>query len=282
MPKKTKDDKETEEGKVNEENKQEYDHHGRRNRLRAKFMITGFEGFSDHEVVEMLLYYCIKQKNVKPLAKKILKEYGCLHSLLEATPEELKVRLKLSDATVIMLGLLIPLARACAHSKNRDIKIFKSFNELSEYVSSLFIGQPMECFYVLCFNEKMHLIHTELASKGTFNRVELYTNNIAILIASYKVKYVVISHNHPSGDPKISEEDIHATCRLVNMLENMDVEVLDHIIVANEIVSLAKLKKCSLRGIEGMSEKASRISNTNKTVQDDLDDFSTTLRTRPQ
>ncbi|MCL2377376.1 MAG: JAB domain-containing protein, partial [Defluviitaleaceae bacterium] len=134
---------------------------------------------------------------------------------------------------------------------------FLTTKSLAEYVKTLFIGETVECFYLLCLDNQLGLICAELLEKGTLDRAELYPREIMKCVMLNNAAYVVLAHNHPSGNLALSNADLTTTERLIKMLYDVEVEVLDHIICGGQgYSSLAEKRILGLKGVDGaMREK---------------------------
>ena len=234
---------------------------GHRARMRARFAKTGLEAMADHEVLEMLLYYALPRKDTNKLAHGILKEFGSLHSVFEASAAEIQKRCGLTENTAVLLALVAPLARRYNLSKWGRRVSFKDAKSLGEYVNTLFIGETSECFYMLCLDNQVRLICTTMLEKGTLDRTELYPREIVGCALHNNAAYVILAHNHPSGGKTISNADLVTTDRIIKLLAEVEVGVLDHIICCgNDYVSLAEKRLLGLRGVGGAAKEKKTLT----------------------
>lgn len=206
---------------------------------------------ADHEVLEMLLYYPIKQRDTNALAHRIMEEYGSLHNLFEASPTDIMKRCDLAENTAVLLSLVAPLARRYNLSKWNDRRKFNSTKELGEYVKALFIGETLECFYIISLDNKLKLLAVQLLEKGTVDRIELYPKEIVRSVIYQNASYVVLAHNHPSGSLEISNADLTTTSHIRSLMRGMEIEVVDHIVVCGQkYISFAEKRILGLSGID--------------------------------
>jgi len=217
-------------------------HAGHRQRFRTRYIKGGgLDAFADHEVVEFLLYYGIPQKNTNQIAHKILKEFGKLHNLFEASPKQIMARTGLTENTATLLSMVSQLAKRYQYDKWEKRIVFEDSKQIGEYMKIAFIDQSLECFYMMCLDNGMALRGLELLEKGTLDSVELHPHKIVDFALMNKASYVVLAHNHPSGDERISEADLNATVDIVQQLRPFNVYVLDHFIMVGEkYISLAE------------------------------------------
>ncbi|MCL2396901.1 MAG: DNA repair protein RadC [Defluviitaleaceae bacterium] len=236
--------------------KKPHPHGKHRERMRARYMRAGLDAMADHEVLEMLLYYAIPRQDTNKMAHKILSEFGSLHGLFEAGPAEIQKRCGLTENTAVLLSMVAPLARRYSQSKWGKRTVFANTRDLGEYAKALFIGETIECFYLIFLDNRFRLISTELLAKGTIDRVELYPKEIVRRAIYQNASYVVLTHNHPSGSKSISAADIDATSHIINLLDGLEIVVLDHVVVCGEdYVSLAGKRILGLQGIDGALDK---------------------------
>ena len=209
-------------------------HEGHRERMRTRYRVGGLDGFADHEVLEMLLYYCYPRGDTNPRAHEMLKQFGSLHNLLEADVEALMERLGCSENVAVLLNLIPALANRYYLSKRSQN--FRLINERAagEYAIDLFMGHSVERFYVLCLDSQLRLKNTALISEGTVDETAVYPREVARVAIHDKVANVILAHNHPGGSLRPSRADAEVTRQISEGLAYIGVKVLDHIIVAGD------------------------------------------------
>jgi len=223
---------------------------GHRERMRARFARGGMDAMADHEIIELLLYYAIPRRDTNRLAHRIMREFGSLHAVFEADVMEIQKRCGLSENTATLLAMILPVARRYDISRWGRRVHFASTKSLADYIQTLFIGRTVECFYLLCLDNRASLIAATELTRGTLDRAELYPREIMKCVMINDAAHVVIAHNHPSGNLEISEADVQTTQRLVSMLANVEVGVLDHIICGGKrYISFAERRIMGMKGI---------------------------------
>jgi len=216
-------------------------HTGHRERVRDRFLSEGLDGFKDHEVLELLLFYCIPKKDTNPVAHSILQEYGSLAALFEADPRDIARRCNLSVSTAILLTIAGPLTRRFLKQRWGDKPVLSSSTRAGEYAVSLFSGRPYEVFYVICLDAQNRVNHSALVHEGTLNEAPVYPRIIVEAALRHKANSVILSHNHPGGSLVASGPDLDVTKRIQSALTPISIPVVDHIIVAGEqFASLAE------------------------------------------
>lgn len=209
-------------------------HDGHRKRMRERFRKDGLDGFAAHEVLELLLFYGRARGDVNPLAHELLDAFGSLKGVLEARPEQLMAVKGVGEESATLISLMLPMFRRYTASLWMERPVINHRSEASEYCKALLAGWRTEHFYVLCLNSNGELIGQRKVAEGSLAEVTAYPRLVIETALNYNARSVVLCHNHPSGNPTPSTDDITTTLRLQRMLSELDVTVLDHIIVAGD------------------------------------------------
>ncbi len=209
-------------------------HKGHRQRVKARYLQEGLDAFADHQVLEMLLFYCIPMKDTNELAHKMIQEFGSLAGLLEADPKAICERCKVSENTAILVSLIPSLARRYLRGKWGDRPVLSTSSKAGEYTVSLFAGRTYEAFYVICLDAQNRVNHAELVHEGTINEAPVYPRIIIETALRHKANTIIVAHNHPGGSLRPSGGDIEVTKRIMTAAEAIAISVVDHIIVAGE------------------------------------------------
>ena len=208
-------------------------HSGHRARMRERYIKdNGLESFAEHEALEMLLYYCIPQKDTNELAHKMINEYGSLANLLDAHPLDIIKRCKVNENISVLISMIPQLAKLYFQSKwEKNVRLVSSYSA-GKYLIDLFHGRTTEAFYILCLDAQRRLINAALVSEGTVEETAIYIRNIVQTALIHNSVSVVLSHNHPGGSERASGADVEATRGIIRAFEPLEIDVLDHIIVA--------------------------------------------------
>lgn len=216
-------------------------HEGHRKRVKDRYINEGLDGFSDHEIIELILFYCIPQRDTNELAHKMINEFGNLHNLLEADPRDVHRRCNVNLNIAILVSLMVPLSRRYSKQKWGVKPVLNSSTIAGNYATSLFSGRGYECFYVICLDSQNHVNHAALVHEGTINEAPVYPRVIVETALRHKANSVILAHNHPGGSLKASNADIDVTRKIIQAMKPISIGVVDHIIVAgNQYVSLAE------------------------------------------
>ncbi len=217
------------------ENKEQPVHTGHRKRMRERFLKSGAESFADHELIEMLLYNTYPRRDTNELAHKILNEYGnSLSMLIEADPNDLMFKCGLNENTAIFFPIMTELLRRYSLERFSKRKVMDSSDIAGEYAVYLLSHEKRECFYAICLDAQSRLINAALVSHGIINQTNVYIRNVVEAVIKYNAVSVILAHNHPSGKLIPSESDIITTVSIIKVLNSIDVNVVDHIIVADD------------------------------------------------
>ncbi len=209
-------------------------HKGHRQRVRDKYLATGLDGFNDVQLVELLLFYCCPRRDTNELAHKLLNEFGSFHNLLDADPLEICLRCNVSQSVAVFLSLIPQLTMRYTLSKWDKKESLDTTSKAGTFAVSLFHGKNVECFYLICLDKQQNLINAAMVNKGTVDSAPVYPRHIVETALKHRAHYVILVHNHPSGTPNASQNDIIATKKIIKALKTVDIIVIDHIIVAGE------------------------------------------------
>lgn len=210
---------------------------GHRKRMKAKFALS-HGSFQDYEILEMLLYNVYPRRDTRDIAKTILQTYGSLKKLYLQDLDSLSADNNLPEGLKFQISLLQELFIRLTIDSNNDTKtkthILGDWNSVLKYLK-FDIGYKMrEFFKVLYLNRKNILINTQLFDSGTVDKVVVYPREIVKGAINNNASAVVIAHNHPSGDPTPSTQDIKITELIKSALETVEVVLHDHVIIAND------------------------------------------------
>ena len=214
-------------------------HDGHREKMRRRFRETGLEGFADHEALELLLYYAIPRRDTNELAHRLLTRYGSLSALLQAPIEDLRRVEGVGESAAVLLKLVPAFVYKAQRSAGQET-VLNSTEKAGRYLLSCFAGERNEVIYQLCLDRKGKLLARKRLSEGGSAAAELNIRRLVENALLSSASAVILSHNHPSGIALPSREDYATTQQAQDALRTIGVELLDHIIVAeDDYVSLA-------------------------------------------
>ncbi|MDO4815455.1 MAG: DNA repair protein RadC [Bacillota bacterium] len=209
-------------------------HNGHRQRMKQRFAETGLMGFSDHNVLEMLLFYAIPRKDTNLIAHELINYFGSYAAVLEASREGLMQVNGISEHTATLISLVTQMNKRYLECKSVESKRISSSEEAGKYLVAKFAYETNECAFAMLLDEKMRILSCQKISQGVVNGTEISIRALCELALKFRAKGVIISHNHPSGVLLPSAEDEQCTQAIKNALKVIDVNLCDHVIVAGE------------------------------------------------
>jgi DNA repair protein RadC len=222
---------------------------GHRGRLRERALAGGVAALPDYELLELLLFRSIPQRDVKPLAKALLARFGSFSGVLGAPVADLvKVRatdsagrgLGLADQTALDLKLLHEASTRMAREGLRKREVISSWSALNAYLKVALAHEPREQFRVLFLDKKNQLIADVVMNEGTVDHAPVYPREVVRKALDLASSALILVHNHPSGDPTPSSADVEMTRQIVDAARALGLVVHDHLVVGRDGVSSLK------------------------------------------
>ena len=203
---------------------------GHRSRLRKRLLDAGPQGFHDYELIEYLLALTIPRVDTKPLAKRLLHDFGGIGPLLSAGADNLR-REGITDPTIAALKIAEATALRLLESRIERQPVLSSWDALGDYLHAAMAHRRVEEVRILFLNAKNVLIANEALWKGSVDEASVHVREVIARAIALGATALIIVHNHPSGDPTPSSQDIRLTRDLVEAGRHMKVTVHDHVIV---------------------------------------------------
>jgi len=207
---------------------------GHRKRLREKFLKSGLKGFHDYEIIELLLTLGSPRKDCKQQAKEAIKRFKTLRGVLEASPEELQQIDGIGPHSAFGIKLMQEVAREFLKEKIIAQPIYKSAQEIFDYLYHSLRDLKKEVFKVIYLNSQNQIMATEDLFAGTINSSAISPREVVAGAIKNNAVSLIFVHNHPSGNPDPSQSDKELTKDLVYAGSIMRIKVLDHIIIGND------------------------------------------------
>lgn len=199
----------------------------------------GFDNFSDHEVLEVLLYLCLPRCNTNEIAHDLLNEFGSFSSVLEKSPHELAKIDGMGETAAVYLSMITEFCKRYYNDKFDNDMILDSSSKMAEYIIPKFIGCTEERVYCVCLNNVCKILTCSLISKGDVASAGLSVRSVVEVAIRHNSTNVILAHNHPQGLALPSNDDITMTKSIQKALEAIGINLVDHFIVAqNDAVSL--------------------------------------------
>jgi len=204
---------------------------GHRERLRKRFLAAGIKGMHDYEALELLLTFVIPRRDVKPIAKDLLRRFKSLAGILDASQHELCEVKGIGENVAVLLVLIKELCGAYLAEKMKEADVISSPQSVQDFARMRLAGSPEEAFMVIYLNVKNRVIDYEIVNRGTVDQAAVYPRNIIKNTLHHNATGLVLVHNHPSGICEPSSDDIRLTDAIRQAASTISVRIIDHIIV---------------------------------------------------
>lgn len=213
-----------------------------RKRLRQRFLADDGKTMADYELLELLLCAAIPRRDVKPLAKALLQHYGTLARLMAANVEELRKFPLFGEQAIVLVKLSRELASRLLWKEATKDTILSGWQSVLDYCRINMAHEKTEQLRILFLNNRNALIRDEVMHKGSINHTPVYPREIAKRALELEATALIMVHNHPSGDPTLSGQDISMTKEVKDVLARLSIDLHDHLIIAgSDYVSLRHL-----------------------------------------
>lgn len=205
---------------------------GHRQRLRDRFLTGGSTALADYELLEMILFSARPRGDVKPLAKKLLAEFGSFSKVVTATPLELEKIEGVGDAVIAAIMTVHAATERLLREQVIDRPLIQSWSALLDYAKATMAHKKIEEFRILFLNRRNELIRDEVQQRGTIDHTPVYVREVVKRALELSAASIVLMHNHPSGDFSPSNADIDITNQVVNATRSVGISVHDHVIIS--------------------------------------------------
>lgn len=204
---------------------------GHRKRLREKFLDAAGAGIADYELLEMLLFFAIPRGDTKPLAKQMLNRLKTIQNVIYADDAVIKGFDGAGESTTYTLKLIREIIRRASISNLKTRDVISSFQDVINYCQTSMSNLIVEEFHILFLDTKNHLIADETQQRGTIDRSVVYSREVVKRALELGAASIILVHNHPSGDPEPSTNDILITTSIAKACGVLNIKLLDHIII---------------------------------------------------
>ena len=216
---------------------------GHRKRLRERFLRGGLDGFGDYEIIELLLTLGTPRKDCKQMAKEIIKRFGGLRNALEASYEELQKIKGIGSSNAFGVKLFQAVSERLAREQISKKITMNSSTAVADYLQKSIGLEKKEHFVMMSIDSQNNLIKISDISVGSLNASIVHPREVFKEAIQASAAQIIIAHNHPSGNPEASPEDVALTRRLEEAAKIFGIELLDHIIVTRDGFSSFKEQK---------------------------------------
>lgn len=209
-------------------------HEGHRQRLRQRFLNEGLDHFDEIQVLELLLFYCIPRKDTNQIAHGLLDRFGSVAQVMEAPVDELRKVDGVGDTAATFLALVNAFGRYYQVNRAAGMDILNDLEKCGTYLVPKFLGRRNETVFLLCLDAKCKVLACREVGEGSVNSAAVPIRRIVEMALGANATSVVLAHNHPSGLAVPSGDDVQTTKRLAMALRTVDIELADHIVVADD------------------------------------------------
>lgn len=216
---------------------------GHRSRMRARLLAAGPDVLADHEMLEMMLFLALPRRDTKQIARALLDAFGGFAAVIAAPPADLGRIEGLGEAGIAALKLVQAAATRLSRLElHGNLAVFDQWTAMTGYLSVVMAREKTEQFRVLFLDNRNRLLGDEVLGSGTINHAPVYPREIIRRGLELHASAIILAHNHPSGDPRPSEDDIALTRAIIRVCSPLLIEVHDHIVIgATGITSFRQL-----------------------------------------
>jgi len=208
-------------------------YHGHRARVRERVLKAGIDSLPDYELLELLLFYAIDRIDTKPLAKRLLERFGTLGDVFAAEPAQLR-EFEIDQRTLVLFRAVREAARRLALAEVKDMPVLGNWQQLIDYCHASLAHEKTERFFILFLNRKNELIADEVQQRGTIDHTPVYPREVVKRALHHEASALILVHNHPSGDPKPSRDDIDMTKEVAKAAGALGIAIHDHLVIGRK------------------------------------------------
>jgi len=209
-------------------------HKGHRQKVKNRYIETGFDGMADHNILELLLFFGIPYKDTNPIAHDLIETFGSFSGVLKADIADLKSVKGMTENAACLINMILPLYSRYSDDVISERPTLTETAEIVSFMRPKFLDTTNERAYALCFDHNHFLIALKKLSDGDVNSTLFDMRKLASAVLETKASGVILVHNHPNGIPLPSNADVEQTKRAFELLESLKVRLLDHVIISQE------------------------------------------------
>jgi DNA repair protein RadC len=209
-------------------------------RPREKLLLRGAKVLSDAELLAIFLRTGIKGKSAVDLAKDLLEDSGGLNALMGASEDRFCQHKGLGQAKFVQMKAVVEMSQRYLDEKMRHGNVLTNASAVEDYLKLQLRNYPYEVFCCVFLDSRHRVIEFEELFRGTIDSASVHPREVLRRVIHHNAAAVIFSHNHPSGVAEPSQADQRITDTLKQALALIDVRVLDHFIIGDEVVSFAQ------------------------------------------
>jgi DNA repair protein RadC len=206
---------------------------GHRGRMRNRLLTVGPDALADYELVEMVLFIALPRRDTKPIARALISRFGSFAAAIAAPTQELRQIDGLGEAGLAALKTVQAAALRLARAEVLARPVLSHWDALMAYLNAMLARERVEQFRILFLDTRNHLLADEIQTRGTVNHTPVYPREVAKRALELHASALILVHNHPSGDPTPSRDDITMTREIQGAVKALGIVLHDHVIVGN-------------------------------------------------
>jgi DNA repair protein RadC len=206
---------------------------GHRGRMRARLLTAGPDSVADHELLEMMLFLALPRRDTKALARVLIARFGSFANAIAAPLSDLLSVDGMGEAGAAALKTVQAAALRLARAELMDRPVMNNWDRLMTYLNAVLARERVEHFRILFLDNRNRLLADEAQARGTVNHTPVYPREVVKRALELHATAIILVHNHPSGDPTPSSDDVVVTQEIVLAARALSIVVHDHVIVGN-------------------------------------------------
>jgi len=206
---------------------------GHRDRMRTRVLAGQGDTMADYEMLELVLFVALPRVDTKTLAKTLIARFGSYSAVIAAPPDELREIKGIGDSAIATLKVIQLAAQRLARAEVIDRPVLNNWDRLMDYLHTVLARERIEQFRVLFLDTRNRLLADEAQARGTVNHTPVYPREVVKRALELKATALILVHNHPSGDPTPSREDLEMTQEVKRAASALSIALHDHVIVGN-------------------------------------------------
>lgn len=215
------------------ENKNGSIHDGHRQRMKERFQRGGLDSFSDHEILEFLLFYAVPYRDTNPIAHTLVDRYGSWVKVVDASYDDLLTVSGVTPHMATLLTLTGKMAQRYYRDQTGMVQHLYNLQEVTKHVTPFFMGEREEMVLLVSLDNKRKHLNTTCLFRGSVNSTQFNIRMAVEQALRDNATQVVLAHNHPNGFAFPSKTDIRTTQYVMEVLRPLDIQVIEHVIVAD-------------------------------------------------
>ena len=206
---------------------------GHRERLRQRLLTAGPDSLNDQDLLEIILFLALPRRDTKSIARALLARFGSFANVIAAPVTELRTIEHMKDSGPAALKAVHAAALRLTKAELVTRPLLSNWDGLMDYLNAVLARERVEQFRVLFLDTRNRLLADEAQARGTVNHTPVYPREVVKRALELQATALILVHNHPSGDPTPSRDDIEMTREVGQAARVLNIVLHDHVIVGN-------------------------------------------------